>query len=62
MPGFDELKDKAQQVAEDHPDQAEKLSDQALEHGGDAADKVSGGKHSEQLDSLQEKADDKIGD
>ena len=61
MPDFDDLKAKAQQVQQDHPDQAEKVSDQAVEHGGDTADKLTGDKHSDQIDNLQEKADERLG-
>jgi hypothetical protein len=62
MSGFDDLKKKAQDAAADHPEQAEKFSDQAIEHGGDAADKASGGKYDSQVDGAQEKADKAIGE
>lgn len=39
----------------------EQISDQALEHGGDAADKVSGGKFGEQIDKGKEWADGQVG-
>ncbi len=58
---FDNIKDKAEKLAADHPDQVEKISDQAIEHGGNAADKVSGGRHVKQVDGFQQKADDAIG-
>ena len=61
MGAFDELKDKGEKLAADHPDQAEKYSDQAIDKGGDAADKASGAKFSSQIDSAQEKGDDAIG-
>ncbi len=62
MAGLDDLKNKAGQAAQDHPEQAEKLSDQAIERGGDAADKASGGKFDEQVDKGQQAADQKIGE
>lgn len=61
MSAFDELKDKGENLAADHPEQAEKISDQAIDKGGDAADKATGDKYSDQIDSAQKKADDAIG-
>ena len=58
---FDSMKDKAEKLAADHPDQVEQISDQAIERGGDVADKATGGKHVKQVDGFQEKADDAIG-
>jgi hypothetical protein len=58
---FDNIKDKAEKLAADHPDQVEKISDQAIDHAGDAADKATGGKHVKQVDGFQEKADGAIG-
>ena len=62
MGTFDELKDKAEKAAADHPEQTEKFSDQASEKAGDAADNATGDKYSSQVDSAQQKADDAIGD
>jgi hypothetical protein len=62
MSMFDELKDKAQKAAADHPDQVEKVSDQAIERGGDFADKRTDGSYASQVDGAQEKADNKIGE
>jgi hypothetical protein len=59
---FDELKDKGEKLAADHPDQVEKVSDQAIERGGDAADKATGDKYASHVDQVQEQADSKIGD
>ena len=61
MGTFDNLRDKAEQAAADHPEQAEKFSDQAIERGGDAADKASGGKYAQQMDKGEDAADKKIG-
>ena len=61
MGAFDELKDKGEKLASEHPDQVEKYSDEALDKGGDAADKATGGKFSSQVDGAQEKADDAVG-
>jgi hypothetical protein len=58
---FDELKDKGEKLAADHPEQTEKYSDEAIERGGDEADKLSGDKYSSQIDQGQKKADDAIG-
>ena len=40
---FDSAKEKLQELAGDHPDQVEQLSDQAIERGGDAVDSATGG-------------------
>jgi hypothetical protein len=58
----DSAKEKLQQLADDHPDQAEKISDQAIERGGDAADSATGGKYADQLDQAQVKADGAVGE
>lgn len=59
---FDELKSKAAKLAKDHPDQVEKISDQVIEKAGDAADKMTGGKHADHVNAAQQKADDAIGE
>ena len=52
-----DLADKAESLAKDHPDQAETGIDKA----GDLLDKATGGRFSEQLDSVQDKARDALG-
>jgi hypothetical protein len=59
--GFDDLKGKVEKAAADHPEQTEKISDQAGQKAGDAADQATGDKYSSQVDSAQKKADDAIG-
>jgi hypothetical protein len=59
---FDELKDKAAALAEEHKDVVEQVSDQAIDKAGDAADAATGGKFSGQVDAAQQKADDAIGE
>ena len=59
---FDESKQWAETAAKDHPDQIEKASDEALGHGGDTADRATGGKHTDQIDKAEHTADDKVGD
>ncbi len=61
MGTFDELKKKGEQAAADHPEQAEKFTDQANEMAGDTADKVTGSKHADQVNTAQQKADDAFG-
>ncbi len=61
MGGFDDLKAKAEQAASDHPDQVENVTDQAVERGGDAADKASGDKFADKIDQGQSAADQRIG-
>jgi len=61
MGAFDELKNKGEKLAEEHPDQVEKVSDQAIDKGGDQADRATGDKYGKQIDGAQEKADGAIG-
>ena len=58
---FDSAKEKLQDLAAQHPDQVEQLSDQAIERGGDAVDAATGGKYAEHVDQAQVKADGAIG-
>ena len=58
---FDNIKDKAEKLAAEHPEQVEQISDQGIERAGGVADKVTGGRHVKQVDGLQEKADDALG-
>lgn len=61
--GFlDDAKEKLTELAEQHPDQVESLSDQAFERGGDAVDSMTGGKYAEQVDQAQLKADEAVGE
>ena len=61
--GFlDSAKEKLTELAEQHPDKVESLSDQAIERGGDAADSMTGGKYADQVDQAQAKADEAIGE
>ena len=62
MSFFDSAKEKLQELAADHPDKVEQLSDQAITHGGDAVDSVTGGKYAEHVDQGQLKADEAIGE
>lgn len=62
MSFFDSAKEKLQELAKDHPEQVEQLSDQAITHGGDAADRVTGGKYADQVDKGQLKADEAVGE
>ncbi|GGL26586.1 antitoxin [Phycicoccus endophyticus] len=61
--GFlERAKDKLSELAEQHPDTVESLSDQAIERGGDAVDSATGGRYAEQVDQAQAKADEAIGE
>lgn len=61
--GFlDSAKEKLTELAEQHPDQVESLSDQAIERGGDAVDSATGGKYADKVDQAQAKADEAVGD
>jgi len=59
---FDELKAKAEKAVEEHPEQVEKLSDQAIERVGDVVDDRTGDKYTDKVDQAQRAADEKIGD
>ena len=61
MSMFDDAKQKAEKAAKDHPEQVEKASDQALERGGDAADRATGDKYGSQVDKAQQAADERSG-
>ena len=58
---FDSAKEKLQQLAEDHPGKVEELSDQAVQHAGDALDRATDGRYADHVDTAQGKADDAIG-
>jgi hypothetical protein len=59
---FDDARQQAEKAAKDHPDKVEKLSDQAVERGGDAADRATGDKYGDQVDKAQKSADERIGE
>ena len=61
MSQFDNLRDRAEQAAQEHPEQVEDLSDQGLDKTGDAADSATGGRFSDQIDQGQQRGDDAIG-
>ncbi|AKT52190.1 antitoxin [Arsenicicoccus sp. oral taxon 190] len=62
MSMFDNMKDKATEAAEQHPDKVEQFSDQGIERAGDQLDERTGGQHSDKIDQLQQKGDERIGD
>lgn len=59
--GFlDDAKKKAGELAEQHPEQLEKLSDGAIGKAGDLVDGATGGKYADKVDTAQDKADDSV--
>lgn len=52
LPDLEKLKDKAEEIAEEHGD---RISD-GLEKAGDLVDEKTDGKHSEQIDTAVDKA------
>lgn len=56
MSTFDNMRDKAEDAAAEHPDQV----DEGIEKAGDFADDKTGGKYSDQVDRGQEKAGDYV--
>ena len=61
MGTFDELKDKAVQLAKDNSEVVESASDTALDKAAEAADSATGGKFSDQISSAKDAADGAIG-
>jgi hypothetical protein len=59
---FDELKEQAEKAVKEHPDQVEKVSDLAIDRGGDLADDLTHDKYADKVDRAQRVADDKIGE
>lgn len=55
---FDNMKDKAEDLAKEHPDQV----NEGLEKAGDFANEKTGGKFEEQIDKGQDLARDRMGD
>jgi MT0933-like antitoxin protein len=62
MGAFDGLRDKAEGLLGQHGDKVEGISDTVVEKAGDAIDAATGGKFSDKIDSVQEKADGVIGE
>jgi hypothetical protein len=54
---FDNMKDKAEDLAKEHPDQV----NEGLEKAGDFANEKTGGKFEDQIDKGQDFARDRIG-
>ncbi len=61
MGAFDNLRAKAEKVIADNPDKVEQVSDAVIDRAGDAADKATGGKYTDQIDAAKKAADDRIG-
>lgn len=59
---FDELKNKAMDMAGDNLDKVEGLTDKVLDAAADAANAATGGKFADQIDSVKEQADGAIGE
>ncbi len=62
---FDKAKDleeKAKQQMAEHPEQTEKYSDEGIEKGGDAVDRLTGGKYARPGRQGQRAADERIGE
>lgn len=54
---FDNMKDKAEDLAKEHPDQV----DEGLEKAGDFANEKTGGKFEDQIDKGEDFARDRMG-
>lgn len=60
--GFlDDAKKKAEELADQHPDQVEKLSDGALGKASDLVDGATGGKYADKVEAAERKGDEAIG-
>lgn len=55
---FDNMKDKAEELAKEHPDQV----NEGLDKAGDFANEKTGGKFEDQIDKGQDFARDRVGD
>jgi hypothetical protein len=62
MSAFDELKNKAAGLVEHAKEGLENLAEGAVDKVGDAADAVTGNKFSGQIDAVQAKAHEVLGD
>ena len=69
MAGFGDIAGKAQKFLGDekvqqalHGKQAEEVSDKLLDAAAKAADKASGGKHTDAIKNARDKADKSVGD
>lgn len=60
MGAFDEIKKKAEELV-GGADKLEEVSDQALDKAADAAEKATGGEHSDKIQSARDAVDDAIG-
>ena len=58
---FDKMKDKASELANEHGDQVEQQSDNALDRGEQMADQRFGEQHADQVDKGRDMLDDRIG-
>jgi len=59
---FDKLKAKVEDLANEHPDQVEKVSDKGIDAAGNLVDKQTGGKFDGQVEKGESVVDGKIGD
>lgn len=59
---FDNVRGKAEEAAANNPEKVEEFSDRAIQTGGDAADSATGGRFAGQVDSVQEQADQRVGE
>ncbi len=58
---FDKLRGKATQWAKNNPEKVEKYSDEVIRRARDAADRATGGKHTDKLREGQRRLDDRVG-
>jgi hypothetical protein len=54
--------DKLGDMAGEHGDKVEQISDQGLDRAGDMADERTGGGHADQIDKAQDAADARLGE
>ena len=57
MPDFSEFADEAKKLAGEHPDEAEKV----IEEAGQLADDKTGGRYDSQIEQGEQKAEDYLG-
>ncbi|MFN2319569.1 MAG: antitoxin, partial [Dermatophilaceae bacterium] len=59
---FDNVKKKAEELADQHSDKVEKHSDQGLDMAADKANSATGGKHADHIETGRSALDERVGD
>ncbi|HET9658203.1 MAG TPA: antitoxin [Kineosporiaceae bacterium] len=60
MSTFDNLRDDAEKLAREHPQEAEKAVDEAVRRGGDAVDEATGHRFDDEVSKGEQAAEQRI--